>query len=466
MATIPVSLQKVSIRNLDPNLDNVLIVGIIIGKSRPKKFLDPKAEVDAYRGVWSFTLRDSPQDYINVTYWNSSEVVFQANDKFHTGDVVEVINPRIIIRKINDYSEQFRPMVTSPFGLSLNERSSIIKHDGDPRRYLTLLRYPTKPVAGFMAIRDVHNNGANIKDTHVDILGAIRGLGAIRTINTKNKETLQVRTIEVFDHTAPSLKIEIWEPDIISRSINWKPRVTAVFFADLRICWSSFERSYIAKVSSRTIVTENPHGAEVEALLSYAQNAPIQTFEIVDQLVTALPDPSTIQDVMSIKQIQDKINHLQESTSGTKQFTALVFAFVSSLDLDGLSRTLIIKCGRCKAMMNGLQCENSECLTAFDNEVTEPEIVFAIKVMLTDHTGTLTNCRFSGLAAEQALNCTAQEFSNMSDDEKCVLKWKYLMERCAVRIAVLFIGRQNPIISIVHLTLANTLEVARRLPVY
>lgn len=46
---------------------------------------------------------------------------------------------------------------------------------------------------------------------------------------------------------------------------------------------------------------------------------------------------------MSIKQIQDKINYLQESTLNTKQFTALVFSFVSFLDLDGLSKTLTIR---------------------------------------------------------------------------------------------------------------------------
>ncbi|KAJ8934928.1 hypothetical protein NQ314_013087 [Rhamnusium bicolor] len=339
-----VALQKIKLRNLDPYLENVLIVGIIIGKQRPKKFLDTKAAAEAYKGVWNFTLRDSPQDYINVTYWSSSEAVFQANDKFHTGDIVEIINPKIIIRKINDYGEQFRPMVTSPYGLSLSEKSAIVKHDGDPRHYVNLLRYPTKPVAGFLPIRDIHNSGDFMKDTNVDILAVVRGLGPIRTVTTRNNDNLQVRTVEVFDHTSPSLKIEIWEPDIISRSIGWKPRYTALFFTDLHVQWSSFERSFVAKVTTCTIVTENPEGREVLPLLNYAKNAPIETFEIVDQLITALPDPSTVQDVVSVKQIQDKINYSQqENKSGIKQFTALLFSFVSSLDLDGLSKTLTRK---------------------------------------------------------------------------------------------------------------------------
>ncbi|KAJ8966403.1 hypothetical protein NQ317_009635 [Molorchus minor] len=433
-----IALQKVNIRNLDPNLENVLIVGIIIAKQRPKKFLDTKVSAETYRAVWNFTLRDSVQDYINVTYWSSSEVVFQTNDKFNSGDVVEVINPKILVRKINDYGEQFRPMVTSPFYLSLTEQSAIIKHYGDVTHYLRLLRFPTKPIAGFLPLRDIHNSGAAIKGTYVDILAIVRGLGPNRTVTTKNNENLQVRTIELFDHTSPSLKVDIWEPDVISRSNSWKPRYTALFLTDLCIHWSNFERSFMARVTGRTVVTENPEGT------------------------------NTIQEVMSIKQVQDKINYLQgnDNMSGTKQFTALIFAFVSSLDLDGLSKTLLIKCGHCKMPMKGSNCENAECPTVFEGMVVESDMNFDIRIMLTDHTGTLTRCRFGSQAAEQALNCTPREFSNMSDDDKCKLKWKYLMERCAVRIAVLFIGKQLPIITVLCISLADTFEVARRLPVY
>lgn len=77
---------------------------------------------------------------------------------------------------------------------------------------------------------------------------------------------------------------------VVSRSNNWKPRFTAVFFTDVRICWSNFERSFVAKVTSRTIVTENPDGREVHLLLNYAKTAPIETFEIVDHLLAELPD--------------------------------------------------------------------------------------------------------------------------------------------------------------------------------
>lgn len=86
-----IALQRITLRELNPNLSNVLIVGIIIGKCRPRKFLDNKAPVKTFKAVWNFTIRDSKSDYINVSYWGASETIYQANDKFRTGDVGEYI---------------------------------------------------------------------------------------------------------------------------------------------------------------------------------------------------------------------------------------------------------------------------------------------------------------------------------------------------------------------------------------
>lgn len=82
-----VTLQKVELRNLAPYLANALIVGIIIGKNRPKLFEAQGAEVNSRRAVWNFTIRDSLQHYINVSYWGTSEQIIQANEKFVIGDV-------------------------------------------------------------------------------------------------------------------------------------------------------------------------------------------------------------------------------------------------------------------------------------------------------------------------------------------------------------------------------------------
>ncbi|RZB84944.1 meiosis-specific with OB domain-containing protein, partial [Asbolus verrucosus] len=339
------ALKRVALKDLGPDLDNVLIVGIIIAKQRPRKFADNKSkDSEDCRAVWNFTLRDSQRDYINVTYWGNSETICAANDKFYTGDVVEVRNPRISIRKFNDVGEQFRPMVTSPYSLNLNEHSEIFAYDGDNFFFTKLLNLPTKPIAGFVPLRDIHNEGGNMKERFVDILGAIRSIGTVRNVSTKNGQETQLREVVLFDHTSPGLKITIWETDVITRASSWKTRSTILFITDARVEWSNFLRAYSATLTNRSIVTENPIGEEAISLANYAKSAPLETSAILDQLITALPDPDSIQNVMCVQQVCNKVNtFLQETAAADRPLTALMFVFITNLDLDGQSPTTSIK---------------------------------------------------------------------------------------------------------------------------
>ncbi|CAG9858492.1 unnamed protein product [Phyllotreta striolata] len=440
-----VGLRRTKLEDLNPNLGNILVVGIIIGKQKPHKFTSTAASYEGVqKAVWNFTLRDSVRDYANVTYWGSTEVVFQANDQ-----------------DLNDPGESYRPMVTSPYRLTLNEKSSLIRHEGNLRSFLQLLRLPTKPLAGFVPLKNIQNNGSNITDL-VNILVVVKGIRPTRTVNSKfSNETFSVRTVEVFDHTSPSFQIEMWDNDIIQRSDHWVPTVTILFITDLKVVWSNFLRQFSVKVTARSIVTENPEGKESQMLANYAKEAPIETFDIVGQIVTALDDPN-IQDVMTVKQVQDKIN----SSSMERQFTAALYVSISSFDLDGLSKVLLVKCAKCKLEVKNSKCENAQCPTVYEGDSALLEYNFDIRLNISDHTGTLMNCRLSGQAAEQALNCTAKEFSNLSDEEKEMLKWKYLFEKCAVNIVVLYIGNQSPIISVLKLKRENVLEISRKLAVY
>ncbi|CAG9767901.1 unnamed protein product [Ceutorhynchus assimilis] len=462
-----VSLQKVDLKHLDPHVTNVLIVGIIIGKNRPKILETQQRGPDTggQRAVWNFTIRDSVPHYINVAYWGNPEQIFQANDKFSTGDVVEIINPQVQIRKLDDKFEQWHPMVTSPYKLTLSDKSAIVNHH-NPEPFLRLLHCPTKPTAMFVPIHDIHNRGGSIE--FADILGAVKGVNQIRSIKSRTGEMLQVREIELFDHTAPTLKVSLWEPDLINRSNSWKPRSTILFMTDLKIDWSNFGRAYMGKATTRTIVTENPASKEAKALFEYAQNAPIETFDLIEQMVTSIPSSSSsIDEIMSIRQVHDRINSCNEiKEGGKKSFTVILYAFVTKLDLDGLSPILIVKCGHCKMPIKNVRCENSECPVVFENETVEPDMAFDIRVSFSDHTGTLTNCRLTGQAAENALGYIVKDFRSMPDDEKASLKWKYLLEQCKVRLAIIFSISQYPIISVLEIARANPIEVASKLPVY
>lgn len=56
--------------------------------------------------------------------------------------------------------------------------------------------------------------------------------------------------------------------------------------------------------------------------------------------------------------------------------------------------------------IKGNKCENVDCPTVYDNKIIDPEIKFDMKINVTDHTGSLINCRFTGKAVEAALKCT------------------------------------------------------------
>ncbi|XP_076270084.1 meiosis specific with OB domains hold'em [Rhynchophorus ferrugineus] len=461
-----VTLQRVNLRNLDPNLNNVMIVAIIIAKQRPRVVETQENQRSVYRAVWNFTIRDSPQHYINATYWGNVDQILDISNKYDTGDVVEVLNPLILVRKVEDRSEQYHPMVTSPYKLSLNERSGLVGHP-DKAPYTRLLNYPTKPTTTFIPFQNIHTNGSNINSG--DILGALRGLGQIRMINSRfdanqmmKSEKIQLREIELFDHTSPSLKVTLWDPDLIKRSNNWRPRTTLLFLTDVRIEWSVFVQAFVAKTTGRTVVTENPITSEAETLFRYAQTAPIEMFDIVAQVVASIPNNDLNDDVVTVRHLQARINDLlQSKTNGNKSFTVTMMAFVSHLDLDGLSQTLLKKCAHCKTVMEGNHCTNLACQ---GKDWRPPEITFDIQVMLSDHTGTLRNCRLSGGNAEDVLGCSAQEFAVTSDDDKCNLKWRYLLERCKVRLAIIFMVGSRPILSVLQMHRVSGEEVAKRLP--
>ena len=81
-----IALRKLTLQELQPDLNNVVVVGVIIAKQRPRTFA-PKRNEFGNRAVWNFTLRDSPRDYINATFWGACEEVLKLSDTFQIGDV-------------------------------------------------------------------------------------------------------------------------------------------------------------------------------------------------------------------------------------------------------------------------------------------------------------------------------------------------------------------------------------------
>lgn len=128
----------------------------------------------------------------------------------------------------------------------------------------------------------------------VDLLVSIRTVGEVKHVTLRNGSQAQVREVVVFDQTHSGIKISLWEPEIIMLANNWRPRLTILFMTDMKIEWNNFMKAKTAQISQRTLITENPIGAEVENLRHYAMNAALQPSAILDSIALSIPNGKKI----------------------------------------------------------------------------------------------------------------------------------------------------------------------------
>lgn len=106
-------------------------------------------------------------------------------------------------------------MVTSPFTLIVSEQSSVLNHENNDNSYQRLLHLPTKPLAKFVALADVHRKGSTETGASgLDLLGAVRSVGNIRTIKMKDDREEQVRDVVIFDQTNSGLRFTVWGAEL------------------------------------------------------------------------------------------------------------------------------------------------------------------------------------------------------------------------------------------------------------
>ncbi|XP_065172550.1 meiosis-specific with OB domain-containing protein-like [Atheta coriaria] len=238
----------------------------------------------------------------------------------------------------------------------------------------------------------------------------------------------------------------------------WKPRETILFITDCKVQYDTFSNSAIGTPSMKTIITENPEGKEGNILKNYAMNAHLHISAVMDQLLGVMPEPAFIKTIMIIREIQLKLNQISNTKSvrvEENQFAVILYAYVTKLDIDGLSRIFSTRCSLCKSMTNQLEeCQNAICLSNTSNQVMDLDKIFDLRIEVSDRTGTLTQCRLSGQNAKTVFNCSPCEFSAMSDEEKLRIKWKYLMEFCELRLVIL-LKNDRPMITVLTCTRAD-----------
>lgn len=85
-------------------------------------------------------------------------------------------------------------------------------------------------------------------------------------------------------------------------------------------------------------------------------------------------------------------------------------------------------------------CQNDDCVILRSESLTgtEPNFVdtFNIAVDVTDHTGSLKSCRIGETLAESMLGHSLATFRTLSIQERGEIKWKWLLERCTLKMVV------------------------------
>ncbi|XP_021707220.1 protein hold'em [Aedes aegypti] len=461
------------ISQLNQESRNFLITGVIIAKSEPKFFESTPgkrsgSEYSTGRGVLTVTIRDSDRDTINCTVWGSQVMIESYDGLFHIGDVVNVTNPKVLPSS-QDKSEQFNPRSSSPFSLSIGEGgdSGIRLYEGTAldqfRKLVTVapvLSSDTYPLA------DIASGGHSISGQNVNVLVVVRAIRPSKQIViAKTGKLKNLREVIVMDASHGGMSMKFWNSEYVQRIDKWIPMTTVLLIMDVRIEYNQYHKSVCLGMSGKTIITEDPAVEEADQLLLHVMKAPLSESDFAQSLSAAgTVDPMNITTVMTVQQILDRAEG--DLKGEEDQFTALCYAVVSRFDLDGCSKIISRKCLTCKSLlrMTDPKCPREECSPNPYNI----HKYFDIPVDITDHTGTLNNCRLVSQAAENTLDCNIESFLKMGDVQKGKLKWRFLLERCALKLVI---KRKSPIrfqsvYSIVECTIAKPQEVEFKIKVY
>ncbi|XP_022129154.2 meiosis-specific with OB domain-containing protein-like [Pieris rapae] len=386
-----VGVQKICLNNLNINVCNALIVGIIIAKHSPR-IIGTKKKNGESRGVMSFTLRDSKVDTVNIDVWGSEYFVITFYERFLVGDVVEISSPKISVKASEN--DAFRPQVSSPFYLSLNEGTSEVNiYNGDTFSFfLPLLHIPTKPCAGYCGLAEVLKFSEQTNNVYVDLLVLVKTIQPPKTIRTKKGTDMTVRAVEIIDNTTPgSVFLDMFEMETIQRAEEWCPLESVLFIADARVSWRS--RMVRVQSCSRTVITHQPHTPEAEALRLFIRNQASCGGEVAAWAAWSGERASAA----SVAQIRDRL------ASGSP-FSAALHAVLTHLDLEDLVSTTNVN-------------------------------IEDIRVRFADHTGELT-ARLPLNILGDVFGYNADQLKTMTSDDRAAIRWRLLLEQCSAKLGI------------------------------
>ncbi|XP_076025819.1 meiosis-specific with OB domain-containing protein [Genypterus blacodes] len=420
-----------AISELHPNFSHPKVVGIVIGKSDVRSFPDRK-NIGCDRFTFGFTIKDSPDFFINVSAWGNDGYVNGLSNSFIIGECVTVENPLVTCK--DPEKDKFCPATPSLYRLLVTEAHSqvLLCTDMDTvDKMLPLIHLPAKDSRDFYSLGDIVANGRSLDGLLLNILAAVRAISEPKQFTTSDGRRGQRLEVKLFDDSVSSFALVCWDREAIQLALTLIPKETVLFLADVKISFDNFRNCMAAAVNSKTIITVNPDTREASQLYSFAKE--VAESGILDQDGKPEDVPvDSITDVYTVSQLK------QKAQDNTEAFFGVTYSFITKLDLDSsVSKVIRTRCSRCKFQVpEGLQsCTNTLCPGR--GQVFAATTGFDLLVDFTDHTGTLHACSLRSPVAEMTLGCTTEEFTSLTDDERTAMKWKFLLERCKIHVKIL-----------------------------
>uniref|UniRef100_A0A673JTU6 Meiosis-specific with OB domain-containing protein-like n=1 Tax=Sinocyclocheilus rhinocerous TaxID=307959 RepID=A0A673JTU6_9TELE len=364
----------VPISDLNINITHSKVVGVIIGKTDSRGFPDRK-NAGSERFTFSFTVKDSPEHFINVSAWGNEAYIQGLSSRFQIGDCVVIENP-LVVTKDYEKEERFCPSTPSTYRLLVTETHSSIRICSDletEARILPLFHMPIKDSRDFYSLGDITANGQSLDGHIINILAAVQSIGEEKFFTKSDGRKGQRIEIKLFDDTGISFPFVCWDKETIGLLQTLTQRETVLFIADARITFDSFRNCMIATATSKTIITLNP-GSDVKL--------------------------DSISDVLTVNQLKAR------SQEHADVFHCITYGFITNLELSSsISKVIRKRCAKCKFRINeeSQTCSNDACPNQGQQlQATEG---FDLLVGISDHTGTLQSCNLAGTVAEKTLGC-------------------------------------------------------------
>ncbi|XP_019323699.2 meiosis-specific with OB domain-containing protein [Panthera pardus] len=465
MANSFASKTFTALADLYPNMANLKIIGIVIGKTDVKGFPDRK-NVGSERYTFSFTIRDSPAHFVNAASWGSEGYIRSLSDSFRIGECVIIENP-LIQRKELEREEKFSPATPGNCKLLLSENHSTVKvcssYEVDTK-LLALMYLPIKESRDYYSLGDIVANGRSLDGKIINVLAAVRSVGEPKCFTTSDRRKGQRCEVKLYDETESSFTMICWDNESILVAQSWMPRETVIFASDVRISFDKFRNCMTATVISKTIITTNPDTPEANILLNFIRENK-ETNPLDGEIDSYLKDSinlNAIVDVYTVEQLKVKA---LKNEGKADPFYGILYAHISTLNIDGATTTVVrCRCSGCGYVMK----EASGPCTACHRDSLELKSAFRsfhLLIDVTDHTGTLHACSLTGGVAEETLGCTVNEFLTMTDEQKTALKWQFLLERSKLYLKFFLSHRARGglRVSVLSCKLADPTEASKNL---